>query len=71
MPTPTINYRRASDIKDKFKKSNSLLYLTSWYCHGCGVDAMRQLIKQWYHEKCAGMSSDDKDDFECPNGCNF
>ncbi|KAK9737292.1 hypothetical protein QE152_g10839 [Popillia japonica] len=46
----------------------------SWYCDGCELDEvadMRQCCKcgKWYHEACVGLSTDDTDDFERPDGC--
>ena len=61
----TSNLKGRSDTKQK---------QVSWYCHGCEEDKMadmKQCAKcgKWYHEECVGLSADDTDTFECPDGC--
>ncbi|XP_030749945.1 uncharacterized protein LOC115877771 [Sitophilus oryzae] len=54
------------------KKTENVEDLSSWMCSVCGVarvEDMRQCstCKKWVHEDCVGLTTKDRDEFECPN----
>lgn len=63
--------KQTSTFKDR---SGTKQNQASWYCHGCGDDKMADMRQcpncgKWYHEECVGLTADDTDNFECPDGC--
>lgn len=69
----TLNPKKGKVVSAK--KSSELQKQVSWYCHACKEDrmddAMRQcsLCSKWYHEECVGLTAEDTDVFQCPDGC--
>lgn len=65
----TASARKSTTVKDKSQKQ------VSWYCHACKEDRMDDAMRQcsrcskWYHEECVGLTAEDADDFQCPDGC--
>ncbi|XP_028034695.1 uncharacterized protein LOC114246399 [Bombyx mandarina] len=62
--------RKRSTLKERHDKQNDAI----WYCHACEEDKMEDMracsnCGKWYHEECVGLTVNDIDNFECPDGC--
>ncbi|KAJ0181796.1 hypothetical protein K1T71_002518 [Dendrolimus kikuchii] len=62
--------KKTSIIKDTYDTEQND---ASWYCHACEEDKMKDMMPclkcgKWYHGECVGLTVDDTDNFECPDG---